>query len=440
MTDISAVVQLQETVLQATIGSTDPGSGTDLTLGASVADVLSLAGQQLNAEGPAGDVLLFWDASAGKLTYLNLADGLSITGTNLTVTATGTGTVTSVNISPPAAGITVSGGPITSSGSITLALANDLAAVEGLSGTGIVRRTAADTWSAGTAVDLSSEVTGQLPYTSLAGAPNLSLKADLIGGVIPTSQLPSLAITEFLGTAANQAAMLTFSGQRGDWCIRTDAGANGGTWVLVVDGGSSLAHWQRLGYPIAPVSSVNSQTGNVVLGFGDVGAAPADQGVTNGNNHNHDGDDGAQIAYNSLLGLPSIPSTYADLGPIGDGIIFTISNRGETATPSTNYDESLPLSFAVTITKVTFITHIDNTGSSTTTLSAYKRTAAGTKTSLLSANATLVSGASVVVASLSATAGVLSLAAGDRLGVDLVGLGTGASGIKCIIEYTRSAV
>ncbi len=312
MTDISAVVQLQETVLQATIGSTDPGSGTDLTLGASVADVLSLAGQQLNAEGPAGDVLLFWDASAGKLTYLNLADGLSITGTNLTVTATGTGTVTSVNISPPAAGITVSGGPITSSGSITLALANDLAAVEGLSGTGIVRRTAADTWSAGTAVDLSSEVTGQLPYTSLAGAPNLSLKADLIGGVIPTSQLPSLAITEFLGTAANQAAMLTFSGQRGDWCIRTDAGANGGTWVLVVDGGSSLAHWQRLGYPIAPVSSVNSQTGNVVLGFGDVGAAPADQGVTNGNNHNHDGDDGAQIAYNSLLGLPGVVSPSSD--------------------------------------------------------------------------------------------------------------------------------
>lgn len=134
------------------------------------------------------------------------------------------------------------------------------------------------------------------------------------------------------------------------------------------------------------------------------------------------------------------PLVGTDLPAIGDGIVFTISNRGETATPSTNYDESLPLSFAITVTKVTFITHIDNTGSSTTTLSAYKRTAAGTKTSLLSANATLASGVSVTVASLSATAGVLSLAAGDRLGVDLVGLGTGASGIKCIIEYTRSAV
>ena len=34
------------------------------------------------------------------------------------------------------------------------ALANDLAAVEGLATTGLVRRTAADTWSAGTLVGL----------------------------------------------------------------------------------------------------------------------------------------------------------------------------------------------------------------------------------------------------------------------------------------------
>ena len=59
----------------------------------------------------------------------------------------GSGTVTSVNITQPAAGITASGGPITSSGSITLALADDLAALEGLSGTGIVERTASNTYA-----------------------------------------------------------------------------------------------------------------------------------------------------------------------------------------------------------------------------------------------------------------------------------------------------
>jgi hypothetical protein len=158
--------------------------------------------------------------------------------------------------------------------------------------------------------------------------------------------------------------------------------------------------------------------------------------------------DGGSAGLNAATGRTSLglgtaaQAATGDFAPaaIADGIIFTISNRGETASPSTNYDESLPLSFALTVTKVTFITHIDNTGSSTTTLSAYKKTAAGTKTSVLSANATLASGASVAVGSLSGTAGALSLAAGDRLGVDLLGLGTGASGIKCIIEYTRSAI
>jgi len=52
------------------------------------------------------------------------------------------GTVTSVGITAPSAGITVaSGSPVTTSGSITLALANDLATIEGLTSTGIAVRT-----------------------------------------------------------------------------------------------------------------------------------------------------------------------------------------------------------------------------------------------------------------------------------------------------------
>ena len=45
-------------------------------------------------------------------------------------------------------------------------LASDLAAVEGLVSTGIVRRTAADTWTAGTAVSLTAEVSGVLPIAN----------------------------------------------------------------------------------------------------------------------------------------------------------------------------------------------------------------------------------------------------------------------------------
>lgn len=59
----------------------------------------------------------------------------------------GSGTVTSVNLTAPAAGITVSGGPVTTAGSITLTLADDLAGLEGLATTGLAARTAASTWA-----------------------------------------------------------------------------------------------------------------------------------------------------------------------------------------------------------------------------------------------------------------------------------------------------
>ncbi len=137
------------------------------------------------------------------------------------------------------------------------------------------RSTHTGTQSATTITGLA-EVATSGAYNDLSGKPDLALKADLVGGVIPTAQIPALAVTEFLGTVANEAGMLALIGQRGDWVIRSDTGTS---WVLIVDGGSLLAHWQQLSYPSAPVSSVNSQTGAVVLGASDVGAATAAQGT-----------------------------------------------------------------------------------------------------------------------------------------------------------------
>lgn len=56
-----------------------------VTLAASVADVLDLSGQELRADDPGADRILFWDDSEGKLRHLSLAGGLSISGTVLTV-------------------------------------------------------------------------------------------------------------------------------------------------------------------------------------------------------------------------------------------------------------------------------------------------------------------------------------------------------------------
>jgi plastocyanin len=89
-------------------------------------------------------------------------------GVPVWTTLTGTGTITSITLTQPAAGLTItnSGVALTTTGTRTFALANDLAAVEGLATTGIVRRTGTDTWTAGTLVSLTTEVTGTLPVAN----------------------------------------------------------------------------------------------------------------------------------------------------------------------------------------------------------------------------------------------------------------------------------
>jgi len=64
----------------------------------------------------------------------------------------------------------------------------------------------------------------------------LTSKADLVGGVIPTAQIPAIAITEYLGSVASQVSMLALDGDRGDWCLRSDLGT---TWVLADDDSTS---------------------------------------------------------------------------------------------------------------------------------------------------------------------------------------------------------
>lgn len=104
--------------------------------------------------------------------------------------------------------------------------------------------------------------------------PALALKADLDGsGKLLASQLPALAITEFLGTVASQAAMLALSGQRGDWCVRTDRGTQ---WILIADNPAVVGSWREMVTPAAPVSSVAGRTGAVTLSKSDVGLSSVD--------------------------------------------------------------------------------------------------------------------------------------------------------------------
>lgn len=92
------------------------------------------------------------------------------------------------------------------------------------------------------------------------------------GGKLTPAQLPALAVTEYLGSVATQAAMLALAGQQGDWAIRTDRGT-----VFIITGSNPavIGSWTEMAYPTAPVLSVNGKTGVVSLVPGDLGAATA---------------------------------------------------------------------------------------------------------------------------------------------------------------------
>lgn len=136
-------------------------------------------------------------------------------------------------------------------------------------------------------------MTGDLPNATTAGAGVVKLsntagevggtwdhmvvngwadKADLVGGKVPSSQLPAIAITETF-VVADQAARLALTCQTGDVAVQASPAS---TWILQGDDPSDAGDWVQMETPAAPVSSVNSQTGVVVLGKSDVGLGAVD--------------------------------------------------------------------------------------------------------------------------------------------------------------------
>ena len=89
-------------------------------------------------------------------------------------------------------------------------------------------------------------------------------------GKISADLLPNLAITDTF-VVANESAMLQLDAQAGDVAVRTDESK---TYILKATPATTLANWQLLLQPAAPVQSVNNKTGNVTLKNSDVGAEP----------------------------------------------------------------------------------------------------------------------------------------------------------------------
>ena len=129
-------------------------------------------------------------------------------------------------------------------------------------------------------------------YNDLANTPDLSLKADLVGGKVPADQLPAIAVSEFLGTVADEAAMLALTGQSGDWCVRVDTDS---AWILSADDASVLANWIELGGGAGNVVSVNDKTGAVSLGIQDMDDYAPQLSAGSTWNHTSDSSDNADV-------------------------------------------------------------------------------------------------------------------------------------------------
>ena len=173
----------------------------------------------------------------------------------------------------------------------------------------------------------------------------LAAKADLVGGKLSTSQIPELAVTEFLGVAASQSAMLALSGQKGDWCNRSDTGQ---MFIIVGDDPTVIGDWAAVSYPASPVVSVAGKTGAVSLDYGDINNTPT---IPTNNNQLSNGASYATTSqlfsgsYNDLSNKPTIPTnnnqltngagyvTSADGGNAGtlDGIDSSQFLRSDTS-------------------------------------------------------------------------------------------------------------
>lgn len=338
LTNIAPIAPTPRVVVAAVINAGPGGSGSIFVRPTFQPNVNQLS--DVSAISPAAGSVLIYDAAQTRWEANTLTAGSGVTITNangaVTIAAPQVGTVTSIGT-----GTGLSGGPITSTGTISLAdttvSANSYGSATQV-GTFTVdaqgRLTAASNTTVtpafssitGTPTTLSGYgITDAIP-SSEKGAANgvATLGAD---SKITSSQVPAIAITDTF-VVASQAAMLALStAEKGDVAVRTDVNKS---FILTAADYSTLANWQELLTPTDAVTSVNGQTGVVSLSASDVSAVPTTRNVSTGTGLSGGGD----LSTDRTLALADTAVTPNSYGSATQVATFTVDQQGRLTAAS----------------------------------------------------------------------------------------------------------
>lgn len=166
----------------------DGGTKTNCTVtggGASAYDQLQEEGSNITQRSTinfVGTAATISDTgSKSQLAFDSEVNGIADLGTSGMVARTGAGTFDARTLTQPASGLTITDGDGIS-GNPTFALANDLSALEAMSGTGLVARTGSETYAQRSIAGTSNEISVS-NGSGVAGDPTISLPAtvDLSG-------------------------------------------------------------------------------------------------------------------------------------------------------------------------------------------------------------------------------------------------------------------
>ncbi|MEO6610753.1 MAG: metallophosphoesterase [Chitinophagaceae bacterium] len=211
--------------------------GVDLQFNSFTASDFNLASNLISIDYTNGQA-----ATSGQKGFLTAADWT-------TFNSKGSGTVTSITLTQPSAGFTItgSGTPITTTGTPTFALANDLAALEGLASTGIAVRTASDTWAQRTLTD----------GTGIAWTNGSGVSGNPVAAIIGYDQWNNSTVNTVSTSATTLATITPPSASRGILEVtvigtETSTASKGLT-------GKKFVHWKHDGGTLTILQIVDEQ-------------------------------------------------------------------------------------------------------------------------------------------------------------------------------------